>query len=164
MTNIPNINDIDPDLLDMFKDIPNKAIQQTTQPIIENKIEDPIKIARSLWMKEQKTCQAFDAGVFESKSIKQSKGLDTFVFNNFNCLKSAIDNEIGDLINGNMAYHSENINYRTIFYIIFSLLFMLNNILDTIGDKFKDKIEYNNIIAYYHGFITSYMFSNFKKK
>ena len=153
---IPSKNEIDPDLLEMFSNAPNKAAKQTTTNQNTKVLSTPIDICRLNWSKDPETQRAYDYGTSLGKMGQSTK-------------LNSTNNISADLIDGyrqsflnelqKIGLTGESVN--DVFKIIAHALTLLGSL--TFSRDTENKFSSDCLMASLHGFIVSYVETNFKK-
>ena len=154
---IPSVKQIDPDLVKMFADAENKSLKQSAPP---NVIVDPknhVESTRSVWADNASNLNAFEYGYHCGNIGADNIKPDTkmFLSDLFKGLRQCISNET-DKIGGEKNHDS--------FLAIQHIINILSEkyVASEAANEEAKKINIEHIVAALHGYLTSYIVSNFK--
>lgn len=153
---IPNPKQVDPDLAKIFNDVPNTAFKQTVTPTVVNVPKDHVESSRAIWSENTTNMMAFEYGFMMGSAGDSNAKPDvrTFLLDLFKSLRQCITNEITKIDSSDKSH---------------DIYLALQHMINVLAEKYRNietnssaKINTEAIVASFHGFITSYIISNYK--
>lgn len=149
---IPGPNEIDPDIVKMFKDKPNTAMISPpvgSQPSEPPKGDELNPLYRRVWVQDINLLKSFDYGVNLGKARAPNNiELNDIFTNLLNAIKQIIDVELSSI--------NSSGKYKEIYAALNSLFIILQD--KCISEQTPErKINNMRVLAGLHGFLVSYV-------